>query len=96
MNVLSSCNRGWRHETDETIEVTQLAVDSCYWPLYEVENGEWNLTYKPRKKVPVEQWLERQGRFSHLFKDENRHMIDKMQAEVDRRWEELLERCGET
>ncbi len=95
MNVLSSCNRGWRHETDETIEVTQLAVDSCYWPLYEVENGEWNLTYKPRKKVPVEKWLERQGRFSHLFKDENRHMIDKMQAEVDRRWEELLERCGE-
>ncbi|MGM0375142.1 MAG: thiamine pyrophosphate-dependent enzyme, partial [Chloroflexota bacterium] len=96
MNVLSSCNRGWRHETDETIEVTQLAVDSCYWPLYEVENGEWNLTYKPRKKVPVEKWLERQGRFSHLFKDENRHMIDELQAEVDRRWEELLERCGET
>jgi pyruvate ferredoxin oxidoreductase beta subunit len=95
MNVLSSCNRGWRHETDETIELTQLAVDSCYWPLYEVENGEWNLTYKPRQKVPVEKWLERQGRFSHLFKDENRHMIDELQEEVDRRWEELLERCGE-
>lgn len=95
MNVLASCNRGWRHETDETIEVTQLAVDSCFWPLYEVENGEWSLTYKPRKKVPVKKWLERQGRFSHLFKDENRHMIDEMQEEVDRRWEELLERCGE-
>jgi len=95
MNVLASCNRGWRHETDETIEVTQLAVDSCFWPLYEVEDGEWSLTYKPRKKVPVKTWLERQGRFSHLFKDENRHMIEEMQEEVDRRWEELLERCGE-
>ena len=28
MNVLSSCNRGWRHGTEETIEVTQLAVDT--------------------------------------------------------------------
>jgi len=95
MNVLSSCNRGWRHATDETIEVTQLAVDSCYWPLYEVEDGEWRLSYKPREKQPVEKWLQRQGRFRHLFKPQNRHLIDQMQAEVDRRWEALLERCGE-
>ncbi len=95
MNVLSSCNRGWRHGTDETIEVTQLAVDTCYWPLYEVEDGEWHLSYKPREKLPVEKWLERQGRFRHLFKPQNRHLIGEMQAEVDRRWEELLERCGE-
>jgi pyruvate ferredoxin oxidoreductase beta subunit len=95
MNVLSSCNRGWRHETDETVEITQLGVDSCYWPLYEVEDGEWRLTYKPKKKKPVEEWLKRQGRFRHLFRPENRHMIDEMQAEVDRRWERLLKLCGE-
>ncbi|MEA3376903.1 MAG: thiamine pyrophosphate-dependent enzyme [Chloroflexota bacterium] len=95
MNVLSSCNRGWRHGTDETIEITQLGVDTCYWPLYEVEDGEWRLTYKPREKLPIEEWLKRQGRFRHLFKPQNRHMIDKMQTEVDRRWEELLEWCGE-
>jgi pyruvate ferredoxin oxidoreductase beta subunit len=96
MNVLSSCNRGWRHATDTTIELTQLAVDTCYWPLYEVENGEWKLSYKPRQKPPVEEWLKRQGRFRHLFKPQNRHMIGQMQEEVDRRWEELLELCGET
>jgi pyruvate ferredoxin oxidoreductase beta subunit len=95
MNVLSSCNRGWRHATDETIELTQLAVDTCYWPLYEVEDGEWRLTYKPREKQPVEKWLKRQGRFRHLFKPQNRHLIEEMQTEVDRRWEELLERCNE-
>jgi len=95
INVLSSCNRGWRHSTDETIEITQLGVDTCYWPLYEVEDGEWRLSYKPRKKPPVEEWLKRQGRFRHLFKPQNRHLIDEMQAEVDERWEELLERCGE-
>jgi len=95
MNVLSSCNRGWRHGTDETIEITQLAVDTCYWPLYEVENGEWRLTYKPKEKPPVEEWMKRQGRFRHLFTPQNRHLIDEMQAEVDRRWERLLKLCGE-
>ncbi len=95
MNVLSSCNRGWRHATDETIEITQLAVDTCYWPLYEVENGEWKLTYKPKEKPPVEEWLKRQGRFRHLFRPENRHLIDKLQREVDLRWERLLHLCGE-
>jgi pyruvate ferredoxin oxidoreductase beta subunit len=96
MNVLSSCNRGWRHPTEDTIELTQLAVDTCYWPLYEVENGEWKLSYKPREKPPVEEWLKRQGRFRHLFKPQNRHMIGQMQEEIDRRWEELLALCGET
>jgi pyruvate ferredoxin oxidoreductase beta subunit len=95
MNVLSSCNRGWRHPTDTTIEITQMAVDTCFWPLYEVEDGEWSLSYKPREKLPIEKWLERQGRFRHLFRPENRHLIDEFQKEVDRRWEELLERCGE-
>jgi pyruvate ferredoxin oxidoreductase beta subunit len=95
MNVLSSCNRGWRHGTDETIEVTQLALDTCYWPLFEVEDGEWQLTYKPKEKLPVEEWLKRQGRFRHLFRPENRHVIDELQAEVDRRWERLLKLCGE-
>ncbi|MGD2176439.1 MAG: thiamine pyrophosphate-dependent enzyme [Anaerolineae bacterium] len=96
MNVLSSCNRGWRHPTEDTVEITQLAVDTCYWPLYEVENGEWKLSYKPREKPPVEEWLKRQGRFRHLFKPQNRHMIDQLQEEVDRRWDELLALCGET
>ncbi|HHH41722.1 MAG TPA: pyruvate ferredoxin oxidoreductase [Chloroflexi bacterium] len=95
MNVLSSCNRGWRHATDETIEITRLAVDTCYWPLYEVENGVWRLSYKPKEKLPVEEWLKRQGRFRHLFRPENRHLIDELQAEVDRRWERLLQLCGE-
>ena len=95
MNVLASCNRGWRHGTDETIELTQLGVDTCYWPLYEVENGEWRLSYKPREKRPVEEWLKRQGRFRHVFRPENRHLIDELQAEVDLRWERLLKLCGE-
>jgi pyruvate ferredoxin oxidoreductase beta subunit len=95
MNVLSSCNRGWRHETDQTIEVTRLAVDTCYWPLYEVEDGQWKLTYRPKEKLPIEEFLKPQGRFRHLFSEENKHIIGQLQAEVDRKWKQLLTRCGE-
>jgi pyruvate ferredoxin oxidoreductase beta subunit len=94
LNVLSSCNRGWRHATDETIEISRLATETCYWPLFEVIDGEWKLNYSPKEKLPIEEWLKRQGRFRHLFRPENRHMIDKFQAEVDLRWERLLKQCG--
>jgi len=95
LNVLSSCNRGWRHPTDVTIEITRLAVDTCYWPLYEVEDGEWKLTYRPKEKLPIEEFLQPQGRFRHLFREENKHVIEKLQAEVDRKCQQLLKRCGE-
>jgi len=75
INVLASCNRGWRHNIDETLELTQLAVDTCYWPLYEVVNGEYRLTYKPKEKKPVAEWLKRQGRFRHLFRPENEGIL---------------------
>jgi pyruvate ferredoxin oxidoreductase beta subunit len=40
----------------------------------------------------VSDWLEKQGRFAHLFKPENRHIIDEIQQETDRSWEWLLRR----
>ncbi len=95
LNVYSPCNRGWRIGTDDAIEAAKMAVETCFWPLFEVENGVWKLNYKPRKKLPIEAWLETEGRFRHLFKPENRHVIEELQAEVDRRWERLLELCGE-
>jgi len=95
LNILSPCPRGWRYNTPDISQVLKLAVESRYWPLFEVENGKWKLNHRPKKYVPVEEWLKLQGRFRHLFKEENRHLIDKLQKEVDRRWDILLERCGE-
>jgi pyruvate ferredoxin oxidoreductase beta subunit len=95
LNVLASCPRGWRHPTDQSIEVSGLATDACWWPLFEVNEGEWKLNYKPRQKRPITDWLEAQGRFRHLLRPENQHLVEKIQTEVDRRWEALLVRCGE-
>ncbi len=94
LNVLAPCPRGWRYDAPQIIEICKLAVETCYWPLFEVIDGKWILNYQPKNKLPLEEFLKKQGRFKHLFKAGNEHLIEAFQQEVDRRWEELLNRCN--
>ncbi len=94
LNVMSPCPRGWRYPTEDIMEICRLGVETCYWPLFEVDHGKWILNYEPKKKLPIEDFLRPQGRFKHLFKPGNEHLIEQFQAEVDRRWEELQFRCS--
>ncbi len=94
LNVLAPCPRGWRYNTADLMEMCKLAVETCYWPIYEVEDGVWKLSYVPKNKLPIEDFLKPQGRFKHLFKKENEHLIEEMQKEVDRKWENLLKKCN--
>ncbi len=91
INAFAPCPRGWRYNTSDGIEICRLAVDTCIWPLYEVVDGVWKVTYKPRKKRPVADFLKAQGRFRHLTEE----MIQEYQERVDKDWEELLKRSGE-
>ena len=93
LNIMAPCPRGWRYNTPDIIDICKLAVETCYWPLFEVEKGKWTLNYKPKNKLPIEDFLKPQGRFKHLFKKGNEHLIEEFQAEVDRRWELLLKAC---
>jgi pyruvate ferredoxin oxidoreductase beta subunit len=93
--VLSTCPTLWGTLPAQTIELAKMAVDSCMWPLYEVENGKYRLTYKPSNKIPVTDFIKPQRRFRHLFMPGNEYMIEKLQKGVDERWESLLELCGE-
>lgn len=90
INVLSPCPLGWRCEPEETIEISKLAVDTCFWPLYEVEDGVYKINYRPKEKPPLREWMEKQGRFRHLFAKENAHILDENQREADEKWERLL------
>lgn len=95
LNVLAPCPRGWRYPTEDLLKITNLAVETCYWPLFEVIDGKWILNYKPKNKLPIEEFLKPQGRFKHLFKKGNEGLIAEFQKEVDDRWEQLLKLCGE-
>lgn len=93
LNVLSPCPRGWRYDAEDLAEICQLAVDTCVWPLYEIENGVWKLTYEPKRKLPVEDFLIKQGRFKHMFAPGNDWMIKSTQEYVDEQWEKLRKKC---
>ena len=90
--LLSFCPLSWRCEPRKAKQVLQLAVDSCFFPLYEVEHGITTLNYDPEakgKKVPVIEWAKAMGRARHLAKPEYKEYIERFQAEVDRRWNRL-------
>lgn len=93
LNVLAPCPRGWRYEAEDLAEICKLAVETCVWPLYEIEGGVWRLTYEPKKKQPVERFLEKQGRFKHMFEKGNEWMVEESQKYVDGEWEKLLKQC---
>lgn len=93
------CPRGWRFPEKLSIKVAQQAIDSCYFPLYEIYEGrEYELSRlskiiskKPERKIPIEDYLAGQGRFRHLFRPEKRtDLIEKFQEAVDQEWDYLL------
>lgn len=94
LNIMAPCPRGWRYDAPDIIEICKLGVETCYWPLFEVIDGKWILNYQPKNKLPIEDFLKKQGRFKHLFKKENTYLLEAFQQEVDKRWEALLTKCN--
>jgi pyruvate/2-oxoacid:ferredoxin oxidoreductase beta subunit/NADPH-dependent glutamate synthase beta subunit-like oxidoreductase len=95
LNVIAPCPRGWRSDGAESIALAREAVNTCFWPLFEVEDGEYRLTYRPHYKQPLAPWLKRQGRFAHLFQPENAATLELLERRVNQAWERLLRKCGE-
>lgn len=93
LNIMAPCPRGWRYRTEDLMEICKLAVETCVWPLYEVIDGKWQLSYKPKNKLSVEEYLRPQGRFAHMFKAGAEWMVEDFQKTVDRNWEALLNKC---
>ena len=91
LNVLSPCPTGWKYDSENLMLLNKLAVETCYWPLYEIIDGKYIVNYKPANKLPIEEFLKPQKRFKHMFLPGNEWMIEEFQKEVDARWQELLD-----
>lgn len=91
LNIMAPCNRGWRTKTDDAIAMSKLAVETCYWPLYEIENGKLKVTVKPKEKKPLEEFLKPQGRFKHMFSPGNEPLLKLLQEDISKEWNRLLE-----
>ena len=95
LNVLTDCPVGWGHEPRLFAQVIDGAVDCLFWPLYEVVDGRYELTYVPPTVLPVADWLALQGRFAHLLAPENASVVEEIQGQVEEDWESLVRRCDD-
>jgi pyruvate ferredoxin oxidoreductase beta subunit len=77
---------GWEHDASLTIEIARLAVQTGFVVLYEYENGERTINRIPKRRKPIEEYLTKQGRFSHLTLEQ----IAEIQKDVDKRFEGLI------
>jgi len=68
IHILAPCPLGWGHHGEITVQICRLAKDTGLFPIYEIIDGKVTNAKKIRTKVPVEEYLKLQGRFSHLFK----------------------------
>jgi len=81
---------GWDYDPRESADIGKLAVSTGVWPLKEYIDGKVLHTKVPKQRQPIEAYLEKQGRFAHLFKpqrDEN--LLQELQSSVDRYWAEI-------
>ncbi len=83
LHVLAPCTRGWRYDPEKTIRMARLAVETRFFPLYEVEGGVYRVTFPVTSPKPVEEYLKPQGRYSHLFHPENASELETIRKEVD-------------
>ena len=90
--ILSFCPLNWGTPDDEGANVIQQTVDSCFFPLYEVEHGHTTITHDPDElgtRVPLSEWLGKMSKTKHLLEDEHRHILNGLQEEIDRRWRRI-------
>lgn len=96
IHVLAPCHRSWRYKEELGMQMAKLAVETCYHPLWEYdgETRSYSLStpsrviaMKPERKKPIEEWLEPQGRFSHLFRPKRRDaLLEDFQRLTNEDW----------
>jgi pyruvate ferredoxin oxidoreductase beta subunit len=89
VHVLSVCPTGWRCQPDLAVRIGRLAVETGVFPLYEIEKGEYKMSFDFPELRPVTDYLKPQGRFRHLTQDD----IAKIQARVVAEYGKLKEKA---
>ncbi|MBU9721403.1 MULTISPECIES: thiamine pyrophosphate-dependent enzyme [Bacillaceae] len=90
--ILITCPLNWKSNDRDGEAIMKAAVDSCFFPLYEVERGETNITYNPeskKKRIELAEWLKYMGKTKHMLKEENKHLLVDFENEVEKRWRTL-------
>jgi len=89
LHVMAPCTRGWRFDSEKTVRMSRLAVETRLFPLYEVEGGVYRITFPVTSPKPIDEYLKLQGRYSHLFRPENTAELETIRKEVDQNYRRI-------
>ncbi len=95
INLISPCQRSWGYDPALTVRIADLAVQTNFWPLYEVDHGKFILNYEPQERKPIIEWIKSQKRFRHLLKPENRQLVREIQEHIDKEFARIKKRASE-
>ncbi len=85
IHILVPCPLGWGAASHDTVRLARLAVASGLFPLFEAEHGEVTASTPIRHPVPVQDYLQGQKRFAHLFGTPGHpELVQRIQALADR------------
>jgi pyruvate ferredoxin oxidoreductase beta subunit len=93
LQILAPCPSGWRFASEKSIEIGRLAVETGIWPLYTIQDGRFALSavseklLEPSKRRPLRDYIEAQGRFSHISDGD----IESLQHGIDSTWDHFSE-----
>ena len=90
LHVFCPCVVGWRIPVDSSIQVCRAAVKTNYFPLWEVEDGDYRITHPVKDPKPVGELTTTLGKFKHL-RDED---LAILQGQVDQRFRVLQALCA--
>jgi len=95
IHVFIPCPPGWRFPFSDTIKIGELAVQTAWSVLYEIENGVFRLTSASESLArkgnlkPVREFIAEQGRFKNITEEQ----LNELQKRVNARWQLCLKRA---
>ncbi|MES0279003.1 MAG: pyruvate synthase subunit PorB [Dehalococcoidales bacterium] len=89
IQIFSVCPTGWRCPAELTVKIGRLATETGAFPLYEVENGKYSISYKTDKLRPIKDYMKLQRRFRHLPED----TVKEIQKRTEQEYRKLLEKA---
>lgn len=89
IHLFSPCPTGWRFPPEKTIEVSRIAVETNFFPLWEYERGRFRFTHSIENPKPIQEYLQLVGKYAHLDRDQ----LKKFKRMVEKRLE-LLKKIG--
>jgi pyruvate ferredoxin oxidoreductase beta subunit len=82
--IYASCTFGWKFDTNLTIKMARLAMQSGMWKLYEFDHGKLVMNQEPTFEG-LEEYFKLQKRYRHIKPDE----IEIIKKDIKADWEFL-------